>query len=48
MDSETFAELLTDTYQLDQTYVQHISMYLDSAQRSGFLDYIGVDYEEDE
>jgi len=48
MDSKTFAELLTDNYQLDATFVQHISMYLTTAQRSEFLDYIGVVDEEDE
>ena len=48
MDSNRFAELLAENYQLDGTFVQHISMYLDGAQRSGFLDFIGVEYEEDE
>lgn len=48
MDRETFAQLLTENYQLDPTFVQHISMYLNAGQRSGFLDFIGVDYEEDE
>ena len=42
MDGELFAELLAENYTLDATFVQHISMYLDAEQRSGFLDFIGV------
>ena len=48
MDGELFAELLAENYTLDATFVQHISMYLDAEQRSGFLDFIGVEYEEEE
>ena len=48
MDGDRFAELLAENYTLDATFVQHISMYLNGEQRSSFLDFIGVEYEEDE
>jgi len=50
MSGEEFAELLAGEYcQLDATFVQHLSMFLNGEeQREGFLDFIGVEYEEDE
>ena len=45
MESLRFAEILSDSfYGLDETFVQHLSMYLNASQREGFLDFIGVEY----
>jgi len=45
MTSEEFAEIMHDNYySLDHTLLQHLSMFLNSEEREGFLDFIGIEY----
>ena len=49
MTSEEFAGLMHDNYSaLNHTLTQHLSMFLNSEQREGFLDFIGVEYEQED
>ena len=47
MSSKEFAEILTESYMgMDATFVQHLSMFLNSDLRAELLDYIGVEVPE--
>lgn len=48
MSSDQFAELIGKHYVLDEIFVQHISMFLASDQREVFLDFVGIEWEDDE
>ncbi len=48
MRGEEFATRLADRYcDLEAVFVQHLALFLSAEEREKFLDFIGVDYEEE-